>query len=160
MGKKILLVYYSRSGKTKLAAEYLCSMINCESEELLDTKDRKGILGFIKSGRDAMKGRMTSLNPLNYNPAEYDLVIIGTPVWASHICAPIRTFVEQNKNVLKRVAVFSTQGGPGDNSVFADLSSILSDSPITSLSIPRKYLKGDEYKRILKDFIKTFQSYL
>lgn len=158
--KKILLVYYSRSGKTKKAAEYLCSSINCTLEEINDTKDRKGLLGFIKSGRDAIKGNTTSLAALKYNPSDFDLIILATPVWASHLSTPIRTYIKDNKEYLKRVAVFSTQAGSKDNLVFSDISELTGESPITSLTISGKQLKGDGYKRILKEYIKTFQSYL
>jgi flavodoxin len=47
---KALVVFYSRTGATKQVAEALAESLNCDSEELIDTKKRGGPLGFL-SGR-------------------------------------------------------------------------------------------------------------
>lgn len=111
MDKKILIVYYSRTGATKKVAEILREKLNCDSEEIIDTKNRSGALGYIMSGRDAMKKKLTKLQPLKKNVADYDLVIIGTPTWVYTLSTPIRTFISENKEKIKSVAIFYTMGG-------------------------------------------------
>ena len=51
---------------------------------------------------------------------EYDLVVIGTPVWASTFAPPIRTFLDDNGDRLrgKKIAAFACYaGGGGDKAL-------------------------------------------
>ena len=77
---KALVVYYSRKGRTKKVAETISNIISCDIEEIADTKDRTGLLGYIHSGRQAMKKKLTAIKNTEKEPSKYDLVIIGTPV--------------------------------------------------------------------------------
>jgi flavodoxin len=52
--KKILIVYYSRTGTTKKVAEYLRTMFSCDIEEVLDSKIRKGIIALFIGIKDAI----------------------------------------------------------------------------------------------------------
>lgn len=47
-----LVVFYSRTGNTKKVAEALARELKCDTDEILETKSRKGILGYIFAGRD------------------------------------------------------------------------------------------------------------
>jgi len=78
---KPLVVFYSRTGTTKQIGEALVHMLDCDSEELLDTKKRSGPLGFVLAGRDAQAKKITTLADIKHDPALYDFVILGTPVW-------------------------------------------------------------------------------
>ncbi len=42
---------------------------------------------------------------------QYDLVLVGTPVWTSHPALPVRTFLHRKPELPVRVAVFLTHGG-------------------------------------------------
>jgi flavodoxin len=50
---KALIVYYSRTGRTKKIAKEIQLGIKAEIEEIKDSKNRKGILGWLSAGRDA-----------------------------------------------------------------------------------------------------------
>ena len=55
-------------------------------------------------------------------PAEdYDLVILGFPVWAGNVTPPIRTFVSENNLRACRVAAFACESGAGAEKAFAKL---------------------------------------
>jgi menaquinone-dependent protoporphyrinogen IX oxidase len=54
------------------------------------------------------------LAPYQFDPEIYDLIIIGTPVWAWSFAPPLRTFFNDHSLEDKKVALFIThQGGPG-----------------------------------------------
>ncbi|MFX0004733.1 MAG: flavodoxin, partial [Promethearchaeota archaeon] len=66
---KPLVVFYSRTGTTKKIAELISKSINCELEEIIDTKKRTGfIIGFLKSGYAAMKEKLTIIEKIQKNP--------------------------------------------------------------------------------------------
>jgi hypothetical protein len=76
-------------------------------EEIKDTIDRSGAKGYLISGRDAMRRKLTQLEPLKINSSDYDLVVIGTPVWGWNMSVPIRTYITEQKNNFKKVAFFA-----------------------------------------------------
>jgi len=115
---KTLIVYYSRTGATKKLAGFLAEKLGAESEEIKDTVKRAGVTGYLLAGRDASLRRLTKLETIKNNPADFDLVIIGTPIWAFNMSAPIRTYLTEQKDKFKRVAFFCTMGGSGDEKAF------------------------------------------
>ncbi len=77
---KILCLYYSRSGNTRMVMEKIAELLNAELVEITDGKKRSGFIGFLTSGFDATKKTPEQLEsfhaeqPLN----TYDHVILGT----------------------------------------------------------------------------------
>ncbi|MDP3065447.1 MAG: flavodoxin [Methanobacteriaceae archaeon] len=108
---KTLVVFYSRTGNTRRVAEEIQNSLDCDIEEIIDTKKRSGPLGYMKSGRDASSGKLTVLKDITHDPASYDLLIIGTPLWAWHVSTPARTYIHQNHTKFSKVAFFCTAGG-------------------------------------------------
>jgi menaquinone-dependent protoporphyrinogen IX oxidase len=51
-------------------------------------------------------GRLTVIGEPEKDSASYDLVVVGTPIWAGAVAPAIRTYLSQNKERLKRVASF------------------------------------------------------
>ncbi|KKQ30010.1 MAG: Flavodoxin, FldA [Candidatus Shapirobacteria bacterium GW2011_GWF2_37_20] len=78
---KTLVVFYSRTGNTRRMGELIAQKLHADIDEIIDQKSRSGIIGWILSGRDAMKEYLTKIT-FTKNPADYDLVIVGTPIWA------------------------------------------------------------------------------
>jgi len=108
---KILVVFYSRSGRTKKVAEVISKILKCDKEEIFDIKSREGVVGFLSAGTDANLRRLTVIKEIKNNPSLYDLVIIGTPIWSSNISTPIRTYLSLHKEDFKNVAFFCTRLG-------------------------------------------------
>lgn len=105
---KTLLVYYSRTNITKEIAETIQKKLDCDIEEITDNNKYSGKLGFLKGGMNAAMGRTTDINPISKNPSDYDLIIIGTPVWASNMATPIYTYLMKYNSEIKNVASFCT----------------------------------------------------
>ncbi|MCK4376551.1 MAG: flavodoxin, partial [Candidatus Brocadiae bacterium] len=78
-GKRCLVVYYSRSGTTRKAAEAIAGLLGCDIEEILDRKDRSGVTGYLVSLKDSALRKPAEIEPVRRDPADYDLVVIGTP---------------------------------------------------------------------------------
>ena len=58
---KTLVVYYSRTGFTKLVAEMIADKLGADCKEIIDKTDRKGVLGYLKAARDAMQKKKTKI---------------------------------------------------------------------------------------------------
>jgi flavodoxin len=154
MGKKILIVYYSRKGTTKRVGEYIAQNIQCDSEEIIDTKRRDGIIGYLRSGKEAMGKIPSVIKPVSKDPANYDLIIIGTPVWASNMSSPIRAYLKANALSIKKAAFFCTQGGRGGDSAFKEMEALCGKKPVDTLILSGSSLKNENgYKTMVKSFI-------
>jgi flavodoxin len=105
---KSLVVYYTRTGKTKSVAEAIATQLGADIEEVVDLKKREGKIGWIMSGKDASRKSLTEIAPTKKAPPDYDLVIIGTPIWAWSPTPAIRTYISQNNLSGKKVALFYT----------------------------------------------------
>jgi flavodoxin len=110
---KILVVYYSRTNITKNVAIKIQQDLNADLEEIIDKKDRSGTLAYLKSAGDAVLNKLADIEPIKKDPADYDLVIIGTPVWASTMATPVLTYLIENKDKFKNVSFFCTCGSSG-----------------------------------------------
>ena len=76
---KTLIVYYSRTGRTKKIAEEIHKVLGGDIEEIQDMKPRSGIIGWLGAGKDARSKTLTTLKPVEKNPSQYDLIVIGSP---------------------------------------------------------------------------------
>ena len=108
---KSLVVYYSRTGNARYVAQIIVSQIGSDIEEVIDLKKRGGVLGFLSGGKDARNGKETEISPSTKSPADYDLIVVGTPIWAGKPTPAILTYLKKNDLSGKKVAVFFTQGG-------------------------------------------------
>ena len=153
-----LVVFYSRSGKTKKIGTLISEQLKCENEEILDTKKRSGIFGYLKSGRDAMRKKLTVLQEIKKNPASYDLIIIGTPILGANMSTPIRTYITEHKEKFKKVAFFCTEGSSGGQKCFKNMTELCGKEPIATLEIKGKEIKTDIYSERIKLFIEQIKT--
>jgi flavodoxin len=105
---KSLVVYYSRTGKTRFVAQTIAAELGADLEEIVDLKKREGKLGWISGGRDAMQKKQTEIAPTTRATCDYELIVLGTPIWAWSPTPALRTFVARNILEGRRVAVFYT----------------------------------------------------
>lgn len=150
MNRKIIVVYYSRSGKTKEAAEEAARNLGCDIEGITDNVDRSGIIGYLKSGKEAMKMTEVSINPMNHNVSDYDMVIIMTPVWAGTMASPVREFIKKNKSSIKAAAFVTTAGSDNPGKTFEHMRSLWEKEETAKVHISGKDMKTGGYKDKLK----------
>jgi flavodoxin len=120
-----LVVYYSRTGNTKFVAEKIASELKADTEEVVDLKNRHGWLGFLKAGYDATRRKETKIEKTQKLPKDYDLIVVGTPVWNSRVTPAIRTYLKDIDLLEKKVAIFSTNEGRGNEKILAMIRSLI-----------------------------------
>ncbi len=148
---KVLIVYYSKSGKTKKVAEKLAKRLDADMVEIIDNKNRNGIFGFIFSGRDAVKEKMADIKEIGVDLKKYDRIIVGTPVWASKLSTPALTFLRKYKNDISEYSLFYTQGGSGDNKIKTQLDNYMNKKPSSIAAIYGKDFKDGNYDKKIKN---------
>lgn len=152
---KILVVYYSRTENTAQIAQELANTLECDIEEIIDTKNRSGILGWIRSGRDGGSKSLTVINEPVNDPSQYDLIVIGTPVWAGHVSTPVRTYIHQNQANFNNVAFFCTAGSDNVSGTLMDMTELSGTSPVATLTVRAKEIKNRTYTDKIQEFVKS-----
>jgi hypothetical protein len=71
-----------------MVAEALAAELICDAEEIVATESRVGLVGIMRSLIEALRQRPAQIAAVRFNPSSYDLVIIGTPVWAWSVSSP------------------------------------------------------------------------
>ena len=113
----IAIVYYSMSGNTEYVAKHIAERLGADLIKIEPKKDYpdKGFIKFFWGGKCAVMGEKPKLEEYEFDASKYDLVIFGSPVWASRFSPPIRSFVNENKEKLigKNIAAFACYAGSG-----------------------------------------------
>jgi flavodoxin len=124
--KKVLVVYYSLDGATEMIAQKLALTLEADISAIKPLKDfnPKGFIKYIMGGYQVMRKQKPELAPLNFDFNKYDLIFIGTPVWAGSFTPAIRTLIDSNLITNKKVYLFFTHGG-GNNHVLEDAKKII-----------------------------------
>jgi flavodoxin len=110
---KTLVIYYTRTGNAKFLAETIAAELGADIEEVIDLKKRQGKLGWLSAGRDAMGEKETEIAQTKRTPTDYDLMIIGQPIWAGNPTPAIRTYLNKNDLSGKKVALFFSDSNLG-----------------------------------------------
>ena len=115
--KKLLIVYYSWSnGNTERIAKKLQSVAGGDLLKI-DTAVpySGGYNAVVEQGqREVERGYEPELKPLTVDPADYDVIAIGTPTWWYTMAPAVKTFLHHQDLSGKTVVPFMTNGGwPG-----------------------------------------------
>lgn len=151
---KILVAYYSRSGHTEQLAQEVAARCEADIDRIRDDGvDRSGLWGYLCSGWQAARGAAPAIQRANKDPADYDLVVIGTPVWNWSLAPPVRTYARRHAGQFKQVAFFCTEGGSGDNRVFDELQRLCGKPPRATMAIKERELDPADHAPSLARFL-------
>jgi flavodoxin len=113
---KTAIVYYSYEGNCARIAELLRAEFNADliALQTVDGKVRKGLAKYAWGGAQVFMKKLPALKPCQFEPAAYDLIILGAPVWAGSPAPPLQSFLTQTKISGKRAALYCCHlGGIG-----------------------------------------------
>lgn len=157
---KIAIVYYSMSGNTDYVAHFIAEKINADLIRIIPKKEypKKGFQKFFWGGKSAVMGETPTLKDYTFHAEQYDMIIFGTPVWASQFTPPIRTFIKENKENLanKKIAVFTCYSGGGASKAIEKLKQSLSIQQLEAelILIDPKDKPSEEKNKQIEEFCK------
>lgn len=152
---KSIVVYYSLEGNTKYTAEKIASQLNADKLELVPEKDYPTgkASKYIWGGKSVVLGETPKLKPYNFDLLEYDIVIIGTPIWAGTFAPPIKTFIGENHIKGKQVGLFACSSSGNAAKCFEKLKAELMVEKLAatlSLRDPAKEKREQDIQGIQK----------
>ena len=108
-GQKIVLIYYSRTGKTETLAKAIAESIGADMIRITEPqKDRSGWQGFFEAAIDAFFDLHSEIKPRKIDLEPYDTAIIATPIWSWNLATPIHTLLRTNYFGKKRLLLVTT----------------------------------------------------
>lgn len=117
MKKGMLVVYYSLSnGNTKRIAEWLQKATDADIVRIETLKPYTGSYNeIVEQGRQEVnRVYCPEIKPLGMNPADYDVIAMGTPTWWYTMAPAVLSFLKSCDWNGKTVIPFQTHGGwPG-----------------------------------------------
>ena len=151
-GRRTLVVYFSRSGTTHKVAEELARELGADLERITDHEDRKGFIGYMKSGREASTDMLVEIDEPKRDPAGYELVVVGTPVWAWKMCSPVRSYLAKYAGRIKDAAYFCTADGK-EGKTLEDMATFAGKPAKASMVIYRKAVLRNEHLVRVREFV-------
>jgi flavodoxin len=156
---KVLVAYFSRTGHTETVAREISARTNADLAAIRDAETKRtGLGGYVRSGWQAFRGTKPPILPDTHTPADYDLVVIGTPIWNWRPSAPVRTYITQHVREFSRVAFFCTEGGSGDHRVFAEMQALCGCAPAATLAVKESEIKRCGYEAALDSFVRRLDA--
>ena len=128
--QKVLVVYYSWGGNTRVVAEKLKAQLSADIVEIVpETAYPTDYSECVAQARKETKeNSRPAIKTKVENLGDYDVILVGTPNWCSTIAPPVATFLEQNKFNGMKVALFVTHGGGGLSRCESDMRNIVSNA--------------------------------
>ena len=117
-----LILYCSIDGNTDAVAHAIAEKIDADTARLVRVKKVRGF-GFInnlKLRMEVMGKKKPDIFPFKWDPRDYDLIFIGTPVWYDSYNPVFNTLFNVIKIYDRKVALFST-GEKEDTKALAKL---------------------------------------
>lgn len=149
---RTLIVCYSRTGTTKKLADTISAALHADVEVIVDTKKRSGLIGWIMAGKDGSSEALTIIEKTKHDPGEYDIVLIGTPIWAGKMSAPIRTYLMQKSEYIKKIAFFITTASGEVDQCFLGMEQVCGKRPVAKLYLTTKQVRAGD----ISDEVETF----
>jgi flavodoxin len=153
---KIMIIYYSLSGNTRQVAKALANTCNADIESIQDKKIRSGFSGILRTSYEALFSHCCEINDIRKDPSNYDLIILGTPVWMGKLSSPMRSYIIKEKSKFQKVAFFCTESSTGASTVFKTMAQLCAKQPIATLEVTGKNIKSVTYPTKVEKFSQLF----
>ncbi len=161
---KTLLVYFSSEGNTEYVAEKVAKKINGTLLKLIPQKscDDKQAEKYIWEDKSVIMAEKPTLESYDVNIDEFDKIIFGFPVWGETFAPPLRTFITDNKDVLKdkKISAYACQDKTGAEKALKKLAHLLEidDFEYTCIFIDPKEKPSAENRLRLEMFCKKLMT--
>lgn len=156
---KTLILYYSLTGTTAVVAKALATALNATTAEIQCRRYRSGWFRYLLVAYDSVKGRLPQIDVPESSFRDYDLVLLGTPVWTSYASTPLRSFLSTRSDLPDRVALFLTYGGrsaPGK--AVQSVSDLLAVKFQATLELPHDTVVKQEFSELVDAFVAKLKS--
>jgi hypothetical protein len=149
---RALVVFYSLTGTTRRVAQALAEELGAELEELRCPQYRPGFFGFWLAGYASWRSKIPEIGPPEHKLPDYDLVVVGGPVWGGNACTPVRAYLMRGAARLPAVAFLVTVGSVGFERALATMEALAGRNRAAALVLRTEDFKRGRDQAVLADF--------
>ncbi len=153
---KAVIIYFTVSGHTQAAAESVAAALGADLERIEAAKPLPSNLFVLLAvgGFAATMKRAWTARPAALKFGDYDLVIIGTPIWAWSLNPVVRGWLRANPIPAEiPYAAFATVGGPIGSGAFDEMAAIVGRTPFATMTIHDADRKSGGDVRLIERFV-------
>lgn len=168
---KTLVVCYSNSGTTMSVAECIAQDLGAVLDAIEEVKARPPLIfegrkapasmgAFMGAALSAVFGRGSRIAQTRIEPSGYDLVVVGTPVWAGSLAPAVRSYLKRHRKALRRVAFFCSAGDPSKMRVFGQMRKLAGKDPIATIAVRSDDARTEACPKAIGEFVVRIKSAL
>ena len=130
--EKALVLYYSQTGATKAVAEEIQKQTGADIEAIVLEQPYDGDFQqtIARCQQEQADSILPAIKALTKNPADYDVIFLGYPVWFGTYASPIATLLREQSFEGKKVVTFCTFGSGGLQTSTNDVKNALSKATV------------------------------
>ncbi|HPT21804.1 MAG TPA: flavodoxin [Bacteroidales bacterium] len=149
---KILIVYFSHSGNTKVIAGYIKDATGGETFEIKPVKDYPSDYNIVvdQAKKEINAGFKPELQGKVADIDKYDVIYVGTPNWWSTMAPPVATFLTSYNLKGKTIIPFVTHGGGGLGRIVTDIRILCPGSDVRNAYV----CPGSDVGKVRNDVVK------
>ena len=152
---KRIVVYYSLSGNTEEAAKTIAEKLGADLMKLETQKEmpKSFAAQLFVGGGQVIFHHIPKLKPLDKEIAEYDEIILGSPIWNSMGVPAINAFLKDETAAQKVTALFFSSAGGEVKKGLDAITKQLPNLKNTVSLLDRKYKKSAQNPEKIEKFV-------
>ena len=156
---KALTIFYSLEGNTNIIANAISDELQGDIVEIKPKQEipNKGLRKYFWGGKQVLFGEKPEINDIKVDFSKYDLIVFGTPIWASNYAPVFNTFFEKYSIKNKKIALFCCHGGGKEGKAFVKFKEKLQGNNFLGEITFEDPLKKDKDNNIIsaREWIRT-----
>jgi len=112
-GEEILVICFSLTGNTRLVSRAIAKEAGADFAEIVPKVHYplRGVWLYLRGGAEAISKAEPPIEEGIIRYGDYQLLVVGTPVWAGTMAPPVRTFLKSKAVLGKKLYLFCTYAG-------------------------------------------------
>lgn len=142
------------TGNTERVAKDIASGLGADIDRINEKDKRGGFSLVVMAGIDALFNRSSEIMDMRSDPSQYDITIVGTPVWWYKMTPAVRAYLNKYKDKLRDTAFFTTAEVTKVEKIVPAMEEITGKKAAGFTGFDKDDLKNEEvYKKKISDFV-------
>lgn len=158
---RVLVAYYSSSGRNRTLAEAIAVATGADLEAIQSAKSGPALynqgkpnpIAFMVAGVRGWAGLSAPIRPPQHDPAAYDLLVVCTPAYAGGMPGETRSYLTQVRSQVQRVAFVSCSGDANQQGLFRKMERVLGLAPVATLSMAEETVDTGRHVSELQELV-------
>lgn len=133
---KAVTIYFSATGNTKLLAEKIAGAANTELFEIVPSvpytsEDLNYHNDSCRANTETSTDARPAIDPVGVDIAQYNVILLGYPIWWGQCPPAMRTFLDSNDLTGKTIMPFCTSGSSSISGSLSKIRELCPNSTVT-----------------------------